>query len=113
MKDKSLVPLLDKFGFDGTWEKYFSGYTLEGLDTEKEGCLQLYWETNDDMNFAYAKNYSCPNITFNSGDLLTYAKKHGLYFAQLLDKYNMPYKPLSESTAVSYSWQRDLIEVLS
>ena len=116
----SIVPLLDEHGFDGLWALHFGEFTLETnlshSDNEEEKSANLKESVTLTVNKSERRSsfyiFDCPNVKMDSNDLLLYAKKHGIYLVELLVKYNRPYLPILESIAISYSWQRNLIEVL-
>lgn len=113
MDGELITPHLEQLGFDGLWNLHFGEYTLSGLFGGREdGKETVSIMISKSEVKCSASNCDCPVVDFASYDLLMYAKKHNIYYAELLEKYGRPHESIDKSLAVSYSWKRNLSDVL-
>ncbi len=86
IKTQNIAPMLEQAGLDGLWKQTFPKEQIGDFLHDRP-------------------------LHFSSYDLLNYLKTHKIYFAELLSKLNCKFVPISQATAVSYSWKRSLIQI--
>lgn len=111
-KGNSIVPLLDKYGFDTLWNNHFGDYSLKYIvDFSNDDSLVTLNEHRNEKRIS-SFTFCCPAVKYTSYDLLEYVRQNRLYLAEILHKCKRPSRLVGEAMAISHTWKRNLIEVL-